>query len=285
MKLLKELLTLAVIIRPNEITSALVDISSNKLLKESLNHLGVDLSYSQMEKVEIWCKVIETSLKAAPNSGQINLSVQGPFNYTSGISYKKENNFINEFYPFDLGRLISENLGPMVKLKFFNPACCLLKGQQIMGRIPTDLKTLAFTIDDSFGSALSLSNKVSDVNYWSYPFKNGICNDYFSEPWFTKYYVTATGKAISNLNRAINLIGEEAIDNMLGEFTNNMSTFISEIYKRQSLDCIVLGGQYSEIWNVSIRGIKTQLAIDGIDLDISIPDDELHISLLGAVNL
>ncbi|WP_421944731.1 ROK family protein [Pedobacter sp.] len=275
---------LGVDIGGSHISSALVNIKNGKILDGTSFRKKIDAHAKTAEIISVWCEVIEKSLNTAEHSGEIGIAMPGPFDYGNGISYMKGMGKYDALYGLDVGQLLLKELGSKVKsLRFVNDAGCFLQGELSHGLAAPYSSVMGFTIGTGFGSARGISGLAKDANYWCHPFMGGICEDLFSSKWFVAKYNQYAGKTTTNVKELIeNADCGNPLLQVFDEFSMNMGVFLTQIYKKENFDCVVLGGNISKASALFLPQLKYYLNTMSISSTVYISAKGEDAALIGA---
>lgn len=244
---MNENIVLGVDIGGSHITAALVDVRDGKILPESMSRKKVDSKAAAPEIISSWCRVISESLQAAVHSGKVAIAMPGPFDYQNGISFMINMDKYDALYGLNVRALMQVKLGNTVReIHFINDAGCFLQGELTYGKASNYNKVMGFTLGTGFGSARGIQGRAMDADYWKYPFMGSICENFFSSRWFVSKHAEYSGLNSTNVKQLIEMaeLGNPLFQ-VFDEFSMNFGLFLSQIYKKESFDCIVLGGNIS----------------------------------------
>lgn len=278
---MKESAMLTVIILRKKITLALIEVNDRSIINKT--YINLPSGSTVFQVLNILRGSIENILKIYPSVERIGCSASAPFNYQIGIGYFNDEDKTATLWPINIKQFLQDKIGTQVELQFSNPAYCYLKGAQTNGHIPIEGNIAAFTLDNSFGSALSLRGNLEDANFWNHPFKGTTCNDYFSKQWLIKRYKEITNNELGTITDITKTNQNNALEILFEEFACNFVLFITEIQKVKKLTHIILGGQHAIVWGNSLQSIKSKLSVLHIDLDIQVFGSEDENILFGAV--
>ena len=258
---MNENIVLGVDIGGSHITAALVDVRDGTILAESMSREKVDSNAAAPEIISAWCRVISKSLQAADHSGKVAVAMPGPFDYQNGISYMINMDKYDALYGLNVRTLMQIELGNAAgEIHFINDAGCFLQGELTYGKASNYDKVMGFTLGTGFGSARGVHGRATDADYWQYPFMGSICENFFSSRWFVSKHAEYSGLNMPNVKQ---LIEEAEIGNpmlqLFDEFSMNFGIFLSQIYKKDSFDCIVLGGNISNASSLFLPQLRHYL--------------------------
>lgn len=142
---------------------------------------------------------------------------------------------------------------------------------------------MGFILGTGFGSAKGMNGKATDADYWRYLFMGSICEHFFSPRWFIAKYAEYSGLNAPNVKQLIETA--EAGSPMLqlfGEFSMNLGIFLSQIYKKERFDCIVLGGKISNAWTLFLTQLHYYLDVRAVPARVYISAQGESAALIGA---
>ena len=277
-------IVLGVDIGGSHITAALVDVSSGTILKGSVNREKIDSLADAEHIISNWCIVMDKSLQFAANAGKIAIAMPGPFDYQNGISYMKGMGKYDALYGMDVRKLLLSELKYEVnELHFKNDAGCFLQGEISHGPAAAYNLVVGFTLGTGFGSAFGRNGVATDADYWCHPFMGGICEDFFSSRWFVSKYNNYAGLVVNNVKELIDdiVIGGPLLQ-VFDEFSMNMGAFLTQLYKKQKFDCVVLGGNISNASTLFLPQLKYYIQTMAIPVPIYISAKGEMAALIGA---
>lgn len=281
---MNENIILGVDIGGSHITAALVDVRDGKILTESMSREKVDSKAEAPEIISAWCRVISKSLQAADHSGRIAIAMPGPFDYQNGISYMRNMDKYDALYALNVRALMQAKLGKAAsEIHFVNDAGCFLQGELNYGKASKYNKVMGFTLGTGFGSARGINGRATDAGYWQYPFMGSICENFFSSRWFVSKHAEYSGLNVPNVKQ---LIAEAEFGNpmlqLFDEFSMNLALFLSQIYKKDNFDCIVLGGNISKASSLFLPQLRHHLATRSVPAPVYISTFGESAALVGA---
>jgi len=268
----------------SHITAALVDVKAGVLVPESSNREKIDSKGSAAEIVHSWCRVITKTSSGLPHSGRVAIAMPGPFDYEKGISYMRGMDKYDALYGMNVREMMLAELGQMVsEIHFINDAGCFLQGELAHGKASAYGKVMGFTLGTGFGSAKGIAGKATDADYWQYPFMGGICENFFSSRWFVSRYREYSGLDAPNVKQLIETaeLGSPMLQ-LFDEFSMNFGIFLSQIYKKETFDCIVLGGNIANASALFLPQLRHYLNIRSVTAPVYISAHGESAALIGA---
>lgn len=279
-----ENIVLGVDIGGSHITSALIDISSGKLIESSLFRSKVNSQGSASRILEQWCQVMANSLTAAENTGHIGVAMPGPFDYSKGISQMEGMGKFDSLYGVDVRGLILSGLGRIAKRAVFvNDASCFLQGELSHGPASAYRKVLGITLGTGFGSAIGLEGIAHDAAFWQYGFMGTTCEQLFSSKWLVSRYNSLTNNPVGNVKQLIETATHSGtLLQVFDEFAHNLGVFLAKMYSELELDCVVIGGNIAKAWPLFLPQLEDYLKVRSAALPILISSKGEHAALIGA---
>lgn len=270
------------------VTAALIDLSSNAIIRETVRRAKVDASGSAEEIVRNWTAVIGEAL-AVVNEETVNIGIAmpGPFDYEEGISYIKRQHKYDALYNINVKNLLAKHLAqPVNTITFANDAACFLQGEVAAGIAKGYENVAGFTLGTGLGSAFFSNGIAEDADLWKAPFLSGAAEDYLSSRWLVKRYKTASGKKITGVQELAEIVDEDKeVRNIFEEFGLNLGAFIRKTISGREIEMVVLGGNIAQALPLFRNGVYQNLA-DVIPLPV-IQNSVLgeHAALIGAVSI
>jgi glucokinase len=229
----------------SHITSAIIDIESRSVLKETLVRSSINSGASATEIINDWSKSIILTLESYPNPiNRIGFAMPGPFDYENGVSKMKDNGKYESLYNLSVKELITESLGiKELEILMLNDAAAFLQGEKFSGVAKEFYKPFAITLGTGLGSAIYTNEISNNLELWSMPFLNGIAEDFLSTRWFVKKYFELTGKYVIGVKEMIETSSSDmVVQNIFEEFSENLTNFILLVSQNHEFDSVVIGG-------------------------------------------
>ena len=190
----------------SHITCAAVDLSTGKIMNETLTGREVNNQAQASVIISVWADALTEVLSKIPAEKVkgIGFAMPGPFDYVKGISYIRGVTKYENLYGINITDAISSSLvgSDDFLIRFMNDASSFAVGEAWAGSAVKVNRSLAITLGTGFGSAF-VSNRIPIVDgdevpklgcIYHIPYKEGIADDYFSTRWFTDQYKKATGE-------------------------------------------------------------------------------------------
>lgn len=233
----------------SHISTALVDLNENKIIPESFVRLPVDSHGDPDDIITTWCNAIQsaaTNLKIEVT--KIGIAMPGPLDYEKGICMIKDQDKYEQLYGLNLKELIGERLQLTVgDIAMMNDASSFLQGEMLAGAGAGFKKAIGFTLGTGLGSAIYSDHTAKDAALWNFPYREGIAEDYFSTRWFTKTFNTRTGASVMNVKEVLAQDEQRELTlELFDTFATNLADFIFSLYRKESPEVIVLGGNITK---------------------------------------
>jgi len=247
----------------SHISCAAVDLTTGKILKETLTGREVNNQAQASVIISVWADALTEVLSKVPREKikGIGFAMPGPFDYVKGISYIRGVTKYENLYGINITDAISSSLegSDDFLIRFMNDASSFAVGEAWAGSSAKVNRSLAITLGTGFGSAF-VSGKIPIVDgdevpklgcIYHIPYREGIADDYFSTRWFTGQYKLATGKEISGVRELAEIAGS---DKMVSELFNNFGTrlavFLAPYLIKFNAEMLVIGGNISHAYNL-----------------------------------
>ena len=278
-------LVLGVDIGGSHITSALVDIYTGSILRESYVRKHVD-SHQQADKIiYAWSEAIKESFSLAGlEVGKIGIAMPGPLDYELGVCWIKDQDKYEHLYGLNVKELLAEQLGiTTADIRIMNDACCFLQGE-VLGTLDNDYNTvMGFTLGTGLGSASYKDGVVTDADLWRMAFRDGIAEDYLSTRWFTNRYEELKGETVLNVKHLIDCLEKDpAVRSIFEEFGETLGAFVNECVEKYKPEAIVFGGNIAKCADLYLHITEEVLDRTGNRLPLKLAALGEEAALIGA---
>ncbi|MCX6335033.1 MAG: ROK family protein [Bacteroidia bacterium] len=247
----------------SHISCAAVDLSTGKILKETLTGREVNNQAQARVIIEVWASTLTEVLSKVPAESVkgIGFAMPGPFDYVKGISYIKGVTKYENLYGINIADAISSSLDipDDFLIRFMNDASSFAVGEAWAGSAAGSGRSLAITLGTGFGSAF-VSNRIPIVDgaevpklgcIYHIPYRDGIADDYFSTRWFIGQYKDATGKEIKGVKELADLAGtDKTASDLFTDFGNRLGIFLAPFLLNFHAEILVIGGNISHAFNL-----------------------------------
>jgi glucokinase len=272
----------------SHITTALVDITQQNLLQETLVREKVNPQGTPEEIITNWSNCILRTIKGYENQVQhFGIAMPGPFDYEKGISKIKGVAKFDSLYGLNIKEMLAQSLGiAPSQIKMMNDAGCFLQGEVYAGSAMGFDHVIGLTLGTGLGTARYHDGIGDDANLWCMPFKNSIAEDYISTRWFVNRYQELSGLAIKDVKALAEIHETDEFSKLIfKEFGQNLALFIEEFIKKDNPEVVIIGGNISNAYHLFKAEMMNH--IKRVDINPTICLSKLNevAALLGAANL
>lgn len=241
------------------VSSAIVDITSGKLLSEGLIHNPVNSGASAIEIMDAWAAAIKKCIGRLPQIRieGVGIAMPGPCDYERGICAITGLGKFGSLFGVNMRQYLSTELGISASLvRFLNDASCFVLGEQAAGAARNADKVIGITLGTGFGSTFLQDGKVVTSGpgvpeggmFWNVPYRASIADDYFSSRWFIGRYKELTGENVDGVAALVQTIthdpGNAALQ-VMKEFADALTRFIEPYVMQFRPGCLIIGGSIS----------------------------------------
>jgi glucokinase len=282
----------------SHISCAAIELSSGKILKETLTGRPVNNQAQAFEIIANWSETVGESISKVPEGTVkgIGFAMPGPFDYVKGISYIKGVQKYENLYGFNIADAIrsSLELPDSAEVRFMNDASAFAVGEAWVGKGSEYAKIMCITLGTGFGSAF-IDDKIPVVDgpdvpkigcVYHLPYKDGIADDYFSTRGLLKSYKEATGKVLKGAKELSELAGnDKTVQDIFKKFGNDMGGFLSFWLKKFGAEMLVIGGNISYAYEYFGHTFEERLHKEKCNCKVSLSDLKEDAALFGAAYL
>lgn len=257
----------------SHITSALVDIRTRQILKDSYIRQAVDASQQADDIITAWSDAIGKSMQFQAGVDKIGIAMPGPFDYENGISLIKGQDKYENLYQRNVKELLAQRLHiDQRNIHMMNDAGCFLQGEVFGGAAQGAQSAIGITLGTGLGSARYEDGLASDADLWCLPFKESIAEDYLSTRWFVKQYRELSGDTIANVKELVSSPETEAYRAQIFEmFAGNLAQFLAQFLRTgKQPQVIVIGGNIALTANLFMPGLEKQFNAMGIQVALKL---------------
>lgn len=286
-------LAIGVDIGGTHVTTAVIDLDSNTVLKETMSGADVDHTAVYEEILSTWSGAIDDAISKSPNGiSGIGVAMPGPFDYLKGISHMDHK--LAAIKGMELGPELQKRLAMDFPVRFINDASAFAVGESFNDQQRKFKKVVAITLGTGFGSAfIDNGNPIverEDVPemgcVWHIKYKEGIGDDYFSTRWFVKTYFEKTGLEVKGAKEiADRYHTDENAKSVFDEFAINLAEFLSPWFKKFKTESLIIGGNISRAFNLFYPKFREELAKQGIEIEIGVSELKEEAALIGSARL
>lgn len=253
---------------------------------KSSKRIFCDARLEKEELLAVWEAFIN-ELKSNQGLIQLAIAFPAPFDYDNGICLIKEQDKFRDLFGVNLRKELSKRLGLLVHdILFMNDAQAFLTGECVFGKLNGFTKVLGLTLGTGLGSALKTDNMIVDSGLWSYPFKEGIAEDYLSAGWFIRWMAIEKQVHIKGVKE---LVEKEEYSESAKEsffiFANHLAEFIESIVFQYHPQIILLSGNICKANSYFLNDLRDILFYKKVPIAILLSDLREKAALLGAATL
>lgn len=278
----------------SHISSAAVDMSDNKIIKETYFYGEVESKSPKKKIFQQWSGVINATLDALKYNDKellgIGLAMPGPFKYKDGIALFKGNDKYESLYGISVLEELPVYLDIKIPLRFINDASAFGIGCALMNKDPEIQRVVAITLGTGLGAAF-LKNTIpmikgkevpEDGCLWNKDFEDGMADDYFSTRWFISKYKKSLGKnGISGVKDLIEL-KEFDTKEIFAEFAQNMSRFMLPYLDVFETDLVILGGSISKANQLFLPSVLNDWKDKSFEIPVKIVENTEEAGIIGS---
>lgn len=281
------------------ITAAIIDIVDMKVMDFSVHKESFDSNMPVEEVMTIWEKAIRTSFKNSKVEKTSGLAVcmPGPFDYTNGICWIKDQSKYEHFYGLNVRDLFQDklDLSSDFPILFENDAVCFGKGEVFKDSENLSKKVMAITLGTGLGAcfidkgeSISTGNSVpKEGEIYDLPYKEGIAEDYVSVRGLLAGYFALSGKKVNNGLELFNLA--KTGDTMAAKVFEQMGQDLAEIVlpwlEKFGTDSFIIGGKIANASEFFLPAFNQKIKEAGSEIVVSISTDNEKAALLGATSM
>jgi len=276
----------------SHITAVAVDITSGKLLKDTISDREVNNHDQAFKIIAEWGACLMQIIEKVPADKLkgIGIAMPGPFDYVNGIALFKGGPKYENLYGFNIGDALRSTLDASdeIPVRFINDASAFAVGESWNGKLTGTERSMAITLGTGFGSAFMnhntpvvRGNEVPELGcVYHLPFRGFTADDYFSTRWFLNNYTYRTGRKISGVKELSALAKDDKTANDLFiEFGDNLGEFLAPWLIKFGAEVLVVGGNISNAWSLfndslsrslKTRNCKTRLEVSELKEDAAL---------------
>jgi glucokinase len=282
----------------SHISCAAVDLTSFKIIRETLTEKAVNNKAQAKEIIGVWAAALSDIMRVVPfgRLKGIGFGMPGPFDYVKGISYIKGVAKYEHLYGCNVKNAISESLGvpDYFPIRFMNDVSAFAVGEALVGKAAEVNRSMSITLGTGFGSAF-VSNRIPIVDgtevpelgcVYHLPYKDNIADDYFSTRWFLGSYKRLTGKEMPGVKEIAELAAnDEVAMGLFNEFGNNLAVFLAPWLIRFKAELVVVGGNISYAYNLFGDVFERRLKKEDCSCKVSLSELKEDAALIGSAYL
>jgi glucokinase len=282
----------------SHISCAAVDLTSGKVLRETLCEKSVNNQAQATEIISVWASCLADVLSriSASDVKGIGFAMPGPFDYVNGICLIRGVAKYENLYGFNIADAIVSSLdvSDSFEARFMNDASSFAVGEAWAGKASKVKRSMSVTLGTGFGSAF-ISDRIPIVDspevpklgcVYHLPFGNGIADESFSTRWFMGSYKKLTGKDVNGVKEIAELaFTDKVAQELFTEFGDNLGTFLAPWLNKFRAEMLVIGGNISYAYNLFGQVFEARLAKEQCSCKVEISDLKENAALLGSAYL
>lgn len=282
----------------SHISCAAVNLSTRKVLKETLTGKEVNNQAQASLIISVWSAAVAETLSKVPVESVrgIGFAMPGPFDYVKGISYIKGVAKYENLYGFNIGDAILSSLEvpENFKVRFINDVSGFAVGEATAGKGVGYSRVMCITLGTGLGSAF-IKDKIPIVDgpevprigcVYHLPYEKSIADDYFSTRWFLRGYRDATGKDLKGVKELSALAGKDKIvDGLFSKFGKDLAVFLSIYIRNFKAEVLVIGGNISHAYSHFGKIFEEQLVKENCRIKVTLSELKEDAALLGSAYL
>lgn len=228
----------------SHITTALINLQTKSVLKETMHRLHVDSKADAASIIGTWATAMQHSLANMPAEGmRIGIAMPGPFDYDKGTCLMKGNDKYASLYGMNVKHILADALFmDASNIHIANDAACFIKGESVAGDAAKYTKLIGVTLGTGLGTSFLHAAHVEDCNLWCMPFKDGIAEDYTSTRWFVKRCKELSGNDVKGVREMVETQDNEMVVAIFNEFADHLAVPLSLFAQMKHPQAVVLGG-------------------------------------------
>jgi glucokinase len=279
----------------SHISCAAIDLSTGKIIKDTLTGESVDNQASAKTIIDTWTKALSEVLAKVPvkKVKGIGFAMPGPFDYVKGICYIKGVAKYESLYGLNVKEAIAINLGvdEDFLIRFMNDASAFAVGEAWAGSAAKFTRSLSITFGTGFGSAF-INNKIPIVDgpevpkmgcIYHIPYRDGIADDYFSTRGLLSRYKKITGHELGGVKELAELASsDKVVIDLFTDFGDNAGLFLSTWLKKFKAEVLVVGGNISHAYNLFGDVFENRLRTENCFCEVAISKLKEDAALLGS---
>ena len=281
------------------ITAAIIDIVDMKVMDFSLHKESFDSNMPVEEVMTIWEKAIRTSFKNSKVEKTSGLAVcmPGPFDYTNGICWIKDQSKYEHFYGLNVRDLFQDklDLSSDFPILFENDAVCFGKGEVFKDSENLSKKVMAITLGTGLGAcfidkgeSISTGNSVpKEGEIYDLPYKEGIAEDYVSVRGLLASYFALSGKKVNNGLELFNLAktGDTMAAKVFEQMGEDLAAIVLPWLEKFGADSFIIGGKIANASEFFLPAFNQKIKEAGSEIVVSISTVNEKAALLGATSM
>ena len=282
----------------SHIYSVAVDLSTNSIIHHSIAEQKIDNKAPAGEILDGWARAIAASILAIDKNrlAGIGFAMPGPFDYPNGIALFERVEKYESLYGTNVSEELRKRLDLTgnVALRYINDATAFAISEAWIGKAGNYSRVIALTLGTGFGSAfirdgipVLAGETVPEMGcVWHIPYQNGIANDYFSTPWFTRKYFEKTGIVVDGVKEIADIaLNDDYAMSLFIEYGSNMGEFLAPWIRKFDAEVIVIGGNITGAFQLFGDVLLSAIKRTNPGVKILLSDLKENAAVLGGVRL
>lgn len=283
----------------SHITTAVIDLSEMKVFEDSFFKVSFDSNLPSKEVMDYWENAIRTlwEKSAIEKLAGIALAVPGPFDYTDGTCWIKDQDKYEHFYGLNIKELLRERFDfdldfPIV---FENDANSFGKGEVYKDIENLPKNVMAITLGTGLGACFIENGKIvstgnnvpQEGEIWNLPYKNGMAEDAVSLRGLLANYYNLSGIQLNNGLELYHLAieGDEKAILAFHKFGEELAEVVLPWLKSFNAHMLVIGGKVANAGDLFLNILREKAKNEGIEIELVLSTDNETTALLGAASL
>jgi glucokinase len=282
----------------SHISCAAIDLTTGKLMKETLSEREVDNQASADEIISVWSSALAEAIGKVPSGSVkgIGFAMPGPFDYVKGICYIKGVAKYENLYGVNVHDEIAKHLNVPddFLIRFMNDASGFAVGEAWAGSASSYSRSISITLGTGFGSAF-ISDRIPIVDgplvpkygcFFHLPYKDGIADDYFSTRGLLGRYKKATGKDLQGAKELAFLASTDKVaHDLFIDFGENAAKFLAPWLTKFDAEILVIGGNISGAYNLFGDALTETLRKENCSSKVALSSLKEDAAMLGGAFL
>jgi glucokinase len=282
----------------SHISCATVDLTTGRILKETLTGREVNNQAHANKIISVWAEALSEAISKVPADRVkgIGFAMPGPFDYVKGICYIKGVTKYENLYGINITDAIASSLGKTddFLIRFMNDASAFAVGEAWTGSAAHADRSLSITLGTGFGSAF-VSNKIPIVDgtevpklgcIYHIPYRDGIADDYFSTRWFIRQYRNETGIELKGVRELAELaVTDKRASDLFADFGTRLGIFLAPWLINFKAEILVIGGNISHAYNLFGKIFEDSLKREKCNCKVALSSLKEDAAILGSAYL
>ncbi len=281
------------------ITAAVVDMDKKEIISSSTYKEEFNSNEDKDAVLDYWQNAINNSLEKSgvKKLTGIGISMPGPFNYTEGVCWIKDQDKYKNFYGVNIRQEVITKLSlpEDFPVLFENDAICFSKGEVLRNFDGKYGRVLSITLGTGLGACFIENNKVitddkripEDGTLYNVPYRHGIAEEYISTRALILRYYHLTGNKVDNGKQLFNLAveGNEPAKQAFADMGQAMANVLLPWIQSFEPECLIIGGKIGNASEFFLPAFNQKIVEQDISIDIHISSDNEASALVGAAGL